>query len=73
MDVIAAGQSETGAVDLDDRTLLLKLISSGGAATVTLNRQTISLPASMISYEDIPGNYDQFTVASGTVDYIAFG
>jgi len=73
MNVTHAGQGATGAVDLNDRTLHLKLISSGGAATVTLNNKTISLPASMISYEDIPGNYDVFTVVSGTVDYIAFG
>lgn len=71
--VIAAGQGADGAVDLDNRTYSLKLISSGGAATVSLNGQTISLPASMTSYEVFPGNYDEFTVLSGTVDYVAFG
>lgn len=73
MNIIAAGQGATGAVDLDNRTLMLKLISSGGAATVLLNRQTVSLPASMINYEDFLGNYDEFTVLSGTVDWVAFG
>lgn len=73
MNVIDAGQGATGAVDLNNRTLMVKLISSGGAATVSLNGKTVALPASMINYEDFPGNYDEFTVLSGTVDWVAFG
>ena len=74
-DVTHSGQAASAeTITLSDRTVSLKLISVGGVATVTLNRgKVISLPASMVAYEEIYGSYDHFTVSSGTVDYIAFG
>lgn len=72
MSVVAAGSSESGTVDLSEtNTDLLKFKGNGGAATVTLNRQTIDVLQD--DWLDVPGSYDGFVVASGTVDWIAFG
>lgn len=70
--VLKAG-SASGVVDVGYSTTLLKLMPSGGAASVSLNGQTVSLPAAIVSYQDFPGDYDAFTVLSGTVLYVAIG
>lgn len=77
MNVIAAGSGVTGSVDLDNRTLMVKVINTHAteSATITFdNGVIITLPPVMTNYEDIFGNYDIFTVsATGTVNYIVFG
>jgi hypothetical protein len=70
--VIKAGSS-TGAVVVGGHTTCVKVMPTGGAATVSFNGQTVTLPTTMVAYLDIYGDYPRFTVLSGTVLYIAFG
>lgn len=71
--VIAGNIGETaGTVQIFKSTMVLFAKANTGTATITVNNVTIALD-STTDYVRIPGDFPEFVVATGTVDWFATG
>lgn len=74
MAAVLKSGSSAGAVDFGYHTSTVKLLNTAGTeATVKLNEHTVTLPASMVNYEDFHVDASSMEVLTGTVHYVAIG
>jgi hypothetical protein len=66
---IAAGAG-TITVGFSASVLMVRAASN---AVISINGRSINLPTTAVNYTTIPCDYDDFTIVSGTVDYICIG
>jgi len=77
MNIIGSGANASGVINVGASTELIKVRSTGataGSAVVKFGKFSVQIEtAARGGYEEIWGNFNQFTVTSGNVDWVAFG
>ena len=73
MTILKAGIGATAGTITVGSSCCILMVRASVNATIKVNKETFNLPTTAVNYTTIPCDYDDFTIVSGTVDYICIG